>query len=247
MKIIKLILSFVFLLIILLVINENFNKNYLYKYHPAPKQVSQLEKDYKTNFVESYRSRVSEPSLNSLQCPIPHKDRVKNYTGIQCVYSSIEMLGRWAEEPKITNPPITSRKNCKGYSSPERAAEILRSLDVKFEQAYGDKQKGLNLIKKSMKEGRGALWSVPGHAMVLLHYSEEEDRVCWVDNSDRQLKIQETNVKNFMKRWTSWVLVIYPDNESFLLMKLNKNNIKIPIIDHDNKNNILENFIPFPN
>lgn len=247
MKTLKFISFFTFLLMIFLVLNQNFNKNCLSKYEYAPQQVSQLETDYKTTFVESYKSKVSEPSLDSLQCPVPKEDRVKNYTGIQCVYSSIEMLGRWAEEPKLINPPITSRDNCKGYSSPETAKKILEKLQVNFEQVYGNKQKGIELIKKAMKEKRAALFSVPGHAMVLVHYSEEENRACWVDNSDKQLRVQETTIDKFNKRWTSWVLVIYPDDDEALFYKIYKNNINIPIIDHQNKNNSFNNFIPFPN
>lgn len=183
---------------------------------------------HQTTFQEDYTSNAFEPDLGTLQCPIPMKDRVRNYTGIQCVFSSIEMLGRWAEEPKLTNPPITSRSDCKGYSGPSDAASKLRSLGVKFEQSYYDRDQGIKLIKKSMEEGRGCLWGVPGHAMVLVHYSEEEDRVCWVDNSDRSLKIQETTIAEFKRRWDSWVLVIYAD-EDIVPMKIGK--INLPIVD----------------
>jgi hypothetical protein len=243
----KLILGFLaFSLMIFLALSNNFKKSSLDKYHASPQLASQIVQDYQTDFVKSYKSKASEPSLDSLQCPVPYKDRVKNYTGIQCVYSSIEMLGRWAGESKLSNPPITSRDDCKGYSSPDKVKETLNKLKVKFEQAYGNKQKGLDLIKKAMKEGRGVLWSVPGHAMVLIHYSEEENRVCWVDNSDRQLRIQETTIDKFNQRWTSWVLVIYPDSDNILLNRLGRN-IQLPVIDHQNKDNKLNNFIPFPN
>lgn len=234
-----------FVVIIFITLSENFiKKDSLIKYKPAPIMASQTEQDYKTTFIEPYRSQAKEPSLESLQCPIPKSDRVKNYTGIQCVYASIEMLGRWAEEPKLINPPITSRSDCKGYSSPERAAQILSKLEVKFEQSYGNRKKGIELIKKAMKEGRGVLWGVPGHAMVLIHYDEENNRICWVDNSDKQLRVQETTIEKFKQRWNSWVLIIYPDNNNKLFSKLGKN-INLPIVDHENKNDI--EFIPFPN
>lgn len=186
---------------------------------------------HRTTFQEDYESKASEPSLETLQCPIPMEDRVRNYTGIQCVFSSIEMLGRWAEEPKLTNPPITSRSDCKSYSGPNDAASKLRRLGVKFEQTYRDRDEGIKLIKKAMEEGRGCLWGVPGHAMVLVHYSEDEDRVCWVDNSDRSLKVQETTVARFKQRWDSWILVIYADND-VIPMKLGRGLFEIPIIDH---------------
>lgn len=176
-------------------------------------KVSEKESDYVNTYVPAYKCDGPDISAEGLQCPIPHKNRVKNYTGIQCVYSSIESLGRWAEEPKLTNPPLTSRAECKGYSGPSRAAEILTKLNVRFEQTYGDKKRGVRLIKRALREGRGVLWDVPGHAMILVHYDEEQNKVCWVDNSDSSLKIQQTTVDRFNKRWGSWVLAICPDND----------------------------------
>lgn len=230
---------------IFLVLNDSIYSRGLSKYQPAPVFASQIAFDYETTFIASYDSNTVESSLESIQCPIPIQDRVKNYTGTQCVYSSIETLGRWAGEPKLINPPITSRSNCQSFSGPNPAAQVLNSLKVKFEQSYGDKKRGIELIKKAMSEGRAVLWDVPGHAMVLVHYSERENRVCWIDNSDRQLRIQETTISKFMQRWKSWVLVIYPDDESILIEKLDRN-INLPIIDHTKKQNLLKYFIPFP-
>ena len=232
-----------FLVIILSLRNDVFAAKGLKKYEKAPLLASKLVQDYQTSFVQSYKSRVFEPSLDDLQCPIPKNDRVKNYTGIQCVYASIEMLGRWAEEPKLIKPPITSRQDCQGYSGPDRAASILNSLGVKFKQSYGNKEKGIELIKEAMSEGRGILWGVPGHAMVLIHYSEKQNKVCWVDNSDRQLRIQETTIERFKERWNSWALVIYPDSDDYLNIKLNR---EIPIEDNNKNIKYPKNYIPFP-
>lgn len=206
-----------------------------------------MDDGFTTTFQEEYESKVeNEPSLETLQSPIPREDRVRNYTGVQCVYSSIEMLGRWAEEPKLINPPITSRPDCKSYSNPSQAAKILRSMDVKFEQTYGDKNAGLRLIKKAMREGRGCLWSIRGHAMVLVHYSEEEDKVCWVDNSDRTLKVQQTTINGFNRIWTSWVLVIYADDD--IIQSKLFNAFNMPIIDQLNMspNQYPKYYLPIP-
>lgn len=215
----------------------------LVRYKESPRVVVDA-KSYSTTFVPEYEYDGEDVPLETLQCPIPHEDRVKNYTGIQCVYSSIEALGRWAEEPKLMDPPLTSRSDCKGYSGPERAGEILKRIGVRFEQTYGDREKGIKLIKKAMREGRGALWDVPGHAMILVHYDEEEDRVCWVDNSDRSLKVQETTVERFNKRWGSWVLVVYADTD-VVPEKIHKYNF--PIM---NEAGVLQDcprgFVPFP-
>lgn len=205
---------------------------------------TQSEKNHRNIYIPTYLHDGPDIPFGDLQCPIPPKDRVKNYTGIQCVYSSIETLGRWAEEPKLINPPLTSRSNCKSYSGPQRAAEILNDLNVKFEQTYGNREKGIILIKKSMREGRGVLWDVPGHAMVLVHYDEKADKVCWIDNSDHLLKIQQTTVSRFKKRWNSWVLAIYADND-LITAKVHKYDFPIfDILNPYSKYSI--DFIPFP-
>lgn len=215
----------------------------LVRYKEATKKLT-TDSDHVNTYVPTYTYEGYEVPLEELQCPIPHQDRVKNYTGIQCVYSSIEALGRWAEEPKLTNPPLTSRSDCKSYSGPKQAGSILDKLKVKYEQTYGDKEKGIKLIKKAMREGRGCLWDVPGHAMILIHYDEQQDKVCWVDNSDSSLKVQQTTVDKFNKRWQSWVLVIYADRD-IIPEKLYKYNF--PIIDVlDPNKKFPKGFVPFP-
>lgn len=207
--------------------------------------------EYQTSYSASYDSGEPErDELKDVQCPIPMKDRVRNYTGIQCVFASIECLGRWAEEKKLMDPPLTSRSDCKSYSGPSDAANKLRKYGVKFEQRYRDRAAGIELIKKAVNEGRGCLWGVPGHAMVLCHYDEATDTVKWIDNSDRQLRVQTTTVDKFKKKWDSWVLVIYADKDPFpekvQLLRLTLPN-RIPIIDRNNQQGQYpKNYIPMP-
>jgi hypothetical protein len=211
-----------------------------------PKQIK--EEPIQTTVAESNQTTYTAPYVSEtgvehaidIQCPIPMKDRVKNGTGIQCVWSSIEMIGRWAEEPKLMNPPLTSRRECKSYSGAESAAYQLKKLGVKFEQSYSGKEKGLILLKKAMAEGRGCLWGVPGHAMVLVHYDEAANEVKWVDNSDMSLKIQTTTIPKFMNRWTGWILVVYADKD-IIAEKLGRFP-KIPF----NSNEFDEDFVPVP-
>jgi hypothetical protein len=205
--------------------------------------------EYRTTYVETYRSgEPDEKELEGVQCPIPMKDRVKNYTGIQCVFSSIEMIGRWAECKQLIDPPITSRSDCKSFSGPSDAASKLTKLGVKFEQSYKGESQGIALIKKAMAEGRGCLFGVPGHAMVLIHYDEEKDVVKWVDNSDSSLRVQTMTVKKFKSRWDSWCLVIYADPD-VVPDKLNRTTLanQIPIIDRNGvPGSYPKDYIPFP-
>lgn len=204
--------------------------------------------EYQTTFVEDYDSgEPAEDELEGVQCPIPMDDRVRNYTGIQCVYSSIETLGRWAECDKLINPPMTSRWDCKRFSGPSKAADRLNKIGVKFEQTSGDRKAGIRLIKKAMKEGRGCLFDVPGHAMVLCHYNEKEDVVRWIDNSDRSLRMQQTTVDRFHDMWSSWVLVIYAEPDLFP-EKVRPNPARqLPIIDRNGpQGEYPKDYIPLP-
>lgn len=205
---------------------------------------SASESDHVNTVVPAYVSSGRDADLDTLQCPIPRGDRVRNYTGVQCVWSSIETLGRWAGERRLVEPALTSRGKCKSYSGPALSASVLNSLGVRFRQTYGDKKKGLELIREAMSEGRGALFDVPGHAMVLVHFSEREDRVCWVDNSDNTLKAQTSTVEGFMKRWGSWVLVVYAEDD---IVPYRSYMRQIPVFDAEALSPAVPgNFVPVP-
>ena len=50
--------------------------------------------DYQTQYQQPYHCNTPDESdLKDIQCPIPMGDRVPNYTGSQCVFSSLECLG----------------------------------------------------------------------------------------------------------------------------------------------------------
>jgi hypothetical protein len=200
-----------------------------------------------TKYTPVYFSDApEEENLDEIFCPIPKSDRVPNYTRIQCVWSSIEMLGRWAEEPKLMNPPITSRGDCKSYSSPSLAAQRLQQLNVKFEQTYNNRANGVAMIKKAMADGRGCLFDVPGHAMVLVHYDEEKNVVKYVDNSDSRLAVQTTTIPKFNDRWGSWVLIIYADHD-IIPAKLGRIARTLPIWDMNNPQGKYQpEYIPLP-
>lgn len=217
----------------LLILDRNYTVNY------SPIQVNG-ESSYLTTYNPLYTSLEGEYNPLDIQCPIPMSNRVANYTGTQCVWSSIEMLGRWAEEPKLTNPALTSRQACRSYSSPSLTTVVLDSLNVKYEQVYSSREKGINLIRKATSEGRGCLFSIPGHAMVLVHFDEANDIVKYVDNSDITLKVQTMSLSRFYKVWDSWVLVIYADNDIIQdkVKRIKRDLYDIPIINRNNPSEI---------
>lgn len=196
---------------------------------PSP-VVSKVNKVYpclnsEINPVASYEGQIDE-DLSRVMVPIPMGNRVYNKTGIQCVWASIECLGRYAEEPKLIN--LTESPNCKGYASPFSLSNELKRLKVKFKQTTNKSDKSL-IISSVIKERRGCLFGVPGHAMVLVHYDEEKEIVKYINNSDKTLKIRTWTMKEFNQRWDGWICVIYADKD--IVPKKYTKFYPIPIID----------------
>lgn len=177
------------------------------------------------NPVASYEGYVDE-DLTEVMVPIPMKDRVYNKTGIQCVWASTECIGRYAEEPKLVN--LTNYEDCKSYASPSSLAAKLKKLNVKFEQTTSRSDRSL-IIKSIVKERRGCLFAVPGHAMTLVHYDETKGIVKYINNSDISLKIRTWTMKEFNQRWDGWICAIYADND--IVSRKYTKTYPIPIID----------------
>lgn len=151
-----------------------------------------------------------DEDLSSVMVPIPMKDRVFNKTGIQCVWASLECIGRYAEEGRLTN--LTSLPDCKSYSSPSGAAKKLKELGVRFEQTVSRSDRSL-ILKAVVKEKRGVLFDIPGHAMVLVHYDEEKGIVKYINNSDSSLKIRTWSMEEFNRRWDGWICAVYAEED----------------------------------
>jgi hypothetical protein len=204
---------------------------------------------YRTTYIQEYDTGNPEDNeLEDVQCPIPMDCRVRNYTGIQCVFSSLECLARWAEIEELLKPePLTSRHDCKSYSGPIDAAKKLSKYGVRFENEYQNKEKALVLLKKAMADGRGALMDVPGHAIVICHYDEKSNIVKIIDNSDRGLRVQTWSMDKFKRLWGGWVLVIYGEKDVFPHKAKKVLPNEIPIIDRNKpQGNYPKNYIPIP-
>lgn len=170
----------------------------------------------------------SHNELEETMVPIPIEDRVFNRTGIQCVWASVECLGRYADEPKLIG--LTDHPDCKSYASPSSLAVKLKKLDVKFEQTTNRLDKSL-IFKSVVKDRRGCLFAIPGHAMTLVHYDEVGGIVKYINNSDKSLKIRTWTLKEFNQRWDGWICVVYPDLD-FVYKKYTKS-YPIPILDRN--------------
>lgn len=179
-----------------------------------------------TNPIVSFEGSVDDDLLD-VMVPVPMKDRVFNKTGIQCVWASTELLGRYAEEPKLIN--LTSDPDCKSYATPSSFHRKMKQLGVRYETTTDPKDRSL-IIKGVVKEKRGVLFCVPGHAMVLVHYDEKKGIVKYINNSDRTLAIRSWTMAEFNKRFDGWVSIIYADHD-IIPQKYAPKIPNIPIID----------------
>jgi hypothetical protein len=179
------------------------------------------------NPIEAYEGSPDE-DLSDVMVPVPIEDRVYNRTGIQCVWCSVECLGRYANEPKLIG--LTDQRDCKSYASPSSLAAKLNSLNVKYEQTTSRSDKSL-LIKSVVKERRGCLFAVPGHAMTLVHYDELKGIVKYINNSDKSLKVRTWSIKEFNQRWDGWICAIYADND--IVPRKYTKTYPLPIIDRN--------------
>lgn len=190
------------------------------------------------------QTSLQEEDHHGLMVPIPKEDRVFNKTGIQCVWASIECLGRFANEKKLIG--LTNHEDCQSYASPTTLAAKLKSLKVKFEQTVNKKDKSL-LIKSLVEERRGCLFGIPGHAMVLVHYDEQNKFVKYINNSDKNLKVRTWSLDEFNQRWDGWICVVYADND---LIYRRYSDCSIPIVDkNSSQGNYKKDYIikPFLN
>ena len=177
-----------------------------------------------SNPVVAYEGKICDNS--EVMVPIPSKDRIYNKTGIQCVWATLETLGKYAGEKKLFD--LTSQKDCQQFGSPKSVYAKLKKLNVKFEQTT-EFERTL-IIKSVVRERRGCLFSVKNHVMTLVHYDEANGIVKYINNSDSELKIREWTLEEFNKRWDGWICVIYADRDIIPIKY-------IPVIDRNGRQN----------
>lgn len=179
-----------------------------------------------TNPIAAIEGAVDE-DLADVMVPVPIKDRVFNKTGIQCVWASTELLGRYAEEPKLIG--LTNDSECKSYANTYSFSRKMKQLNVKFETTTDPRDRSL-IIKSVVKERRGCLFCIPGHAMVLVHYDEKKGIVKYINNSDRSLAIRTWTMAEFNRHFDGWVSAVYADND-IVPLKYTPKIPDLPIID----------------
>lgn len=187
----------------ILALSVDFNKEN-HRLYPVPGSFEKI------NPVALYEGEPEE-DLSNVMVPIPLEERVFNKTGVQCVWATIETCGNYAQEPKLLK--LTNNNDCKSYATPISAAKKLKELNVKFEQTTKKSNKDL-ILKSVVKEKRGCLFGIPGHAMTLVHYDEKNKTVKYINNSDPSLLVRTWTMDEFNKYWNGWIIVIYADNDT---------------------------------
>jgi len=181
--------------------------------------------------VKFYTSTAVEPDLDSIHVPVPMKDRVPNRSG-NCVWCSIELLGRFAEEPKLLDISLG-----RGGAEPINVRPVLDRLGIKYKMnPLGSRHKTKEAIEeffvKAVKiERRGVGVAINNnHMLVCVHYDPDTKTVMVIDNADRKLAVQQWDWESFHRQWDGWCIIIYADKD-IIPYKYTTIANRLPIVD----------------
>jgi len=149
-----------------------------------------------------------------VQVPIPQKHRVFNYTGVQCVWASLETLARYHAIPAAKR--LT--RDHGGPATPEDIQAALNALDVKYILVTPGGRRRTDILKEECAKGWGAgVVLVPAigpegrergpHMITCVHYKDGMVKV--IDNLDEELRIQTWTEEEFLGLWDGWMVVLY--------------------------------------
>lgn len=144
---------------------------------------------------------------DGVQVPVPMKDRVPNGTGIQCVWSSISLCGRY----QGISEAATLWHTYKSYGSPWPTAQILADRGINFEWCDAG-YKNVDFLKKHLEAGRpiAVTWS-SRHMLTLVHLKDGYAKI--IDNSDPSLSIKTYYEHDFMRMWDGWAIALLPTHK----------------------------------
>lgn len=159
---------------------------------------------------------ISGSTAYGAHCNIPKAMRVPNRTGCQCVWSSLETLGRYNRIKGLYN--LSNDKRCQGPAAPRDVRSILKERNIKYElKIDGGDEFFIKYVKKHK-------WGVTfgtdhKHTMTMVHFDEVAGIVKFIDNADRRLRIQTWSMSKFKKHFDGWTMVVIPESpKSFVLI-----------------------------
>lgn len=152
-----------------------------------------------------------EPDCVGVQVPIPKDCRVYNKSGSQCVWCSIECLGRYHGVKEVFEG---DRRLTKTYTWATNPGEVYRVMSAKYPTVKWKQitNRDVRFIKKYVTELKlGIGLAIPGHMLNLVHYDEEAGIVKVIDNcGPKALQVQDWTMDRFNRLWDGWALVVFP-------------------------------------
>jgi hypothetical protein len=152
---------------------------------------------------QSVVSLPSQPIFNGIQVHIPKECRIFNRSRSQCVWCSLECLGRKHAIPAT----YTLTQRYKGTSGPGQAASVLQALGVKYYMQTSNDKK---FLITACANGWGACVGLNGaHMINVVHYKDGVVKV--IDNQGpHALEVQEWRENYFLSRWDGWAITLVP-------------------------------------
>lgn len=146
-----------------------------------------------------------DPELVGVQVPIPRDMRLFNRSESQCVWCTLEMLGRF-NKVRGTEGLTQQYKHATG---PGYVNRVLTQRGVKFKQVTG---KDLDFLEEWVTKNRlGCGIGVNGNHAILVCHFERGRLVKVIDNADPSLRIQTWEWERFIRLFSGWVFVVQPD------------------------------------
>lgn len=150
-----------------------------------------------------------DPELVGVQVPIAKEDRKFNKSGVQCVWCSLETLGRHNGVPNTYD--LTDKY--KQATHPGYVAEVLNERGITFKQINAGRFASTRFIREYVvKKKYGVAVGLQGtHMVTLVHYDDDKNIVKVIDNGGPDaLKIQTWTMEKFNQRFDGWALAIFP-------------------------------------
>lgn len=142
-----------------------------------------------------------------------NKDNRALNTKGQCVWSSIQNNARQVGETRLYN--LTRDRRCQGGASPSDVLRVLPTFGVKWEQAYGSREKCYELIRKAMSLGCPVSVSYGrAHVLSLVHWDFFANKAIIVNNHGDRFQNKLLSIEEFDKNFKGWVIVIFPPDEA---------------------------------
>lgn len=154
-----------------------------------------------------------DPEFINVQVPIPKDCRVFNKSGSQCVWCSIECLGRYH---KVKDLYEGDMRITKYHTWATWSGEVYHVMKTKYPNVKWAQISNISELKSFLRKyvaekKIGVGFTIPGHMLNMVNYDEENKTVKVIDNiGPKALEIQEWSMAKFDSLAGGWVLTVFP-------------------------------------